>query len=75
MIDYPTLIMCSKLEPTWGFVPFPMVERELEEVHYKQHSIGHDIQWNLGFGSVWEANCGARITAVSLMRRLGANRN
>lgn len=75
MIDYATLVMCSKLEPTWGHVPFTIVEQELAAVHSLQHNIPHDIQWNLGFGHVWEANCGARITAMTLMRRLGANRN
>jgi len=72
MIDYATLVMCSRLEPTWGHVPFTIVEQELEAVHSKQHNIPHDIYWNLGFGHVWEANCGAKVTAAGLMRRLGA---
>ena len=75
MSEYADLVMYSTLLPIWGHIPFSAVERALEEVHIKQHNIPHAVEWWLGPGSVWEANCGPKITAVTLMRRLGANRN
>jgi len=76
MIDYATLVMCSKLAPTWGFVNRRETEEGLLRAHASQHNVDHQTEWNLGMGGVWEeVRCGAKITLFALMRRTGANRN
>ncbi len=39
MSEYVDLVLYSKLLPTWGHIPFSVVERALDDVHIIQHNV------------------------------------
>ena len=77
MIDYPTLMMCSRLLPLWGYIDHKVLGEALSNIHATHHpnQPSEEVRWTVTTAGMFISDCGVSVGVSRVMRELGAARN